>query len=498
MSIWSCLAFVGMLVPHAFAGRLKLNELTLGLYPSSRMLTNRETYILRDAIELILQDSLLQNSPQRSSPNLWPGITYVGLERVLVNSFSAEGVVKVSMDGLVYFFVPRDDAYIPENEEFISWVSQEILTSDVLLESLKDISVDDVFVFQNLTYVAVWDEFYEKHSVAPTGLPSSAPSSVPTETPQVAPSIQPTVAPTASPSQEPNPTTPLPTSATPSGDSEDMSLIGVAAGGGVGLLLIVLLCCCCRKKCKGEHPPSDTEKAIDSSPNSKTVCSDEEESSIQIRKSVDPPKGRSLFGYSNHDFEMDEMSDESFEEESFDDDGFGRVETIQPRIVVPNQQETFQPRVYNIQKDMLESSAITMASTAQQPKSILGLPPTPATESNCVLEPTDVSAATLAEAGKLSRQTSTRSDSSRQSYLVPKVVQSLWNRDEKTEDVSSVDGGSNFSGWDPDETSSVASEDHFFSSNIPNPTEQSLLQHSLRNESFKMQRLRTPEQKSKF
>jgi hypothetical protein len=115
-------------------------------------------------------------------------------------------------------------------------------------------------------------------------------------------------------------------------------------------------------------------------------------------------------------------------------------------------------------------------------------------ENHCVLEPTDVSAATLAEVG-LSRQTSIRSDSSRQSYLVPKVIQNLWSRDQKAEEVSSVEGGSNFSGWDPDDTSSIASEDIFFSSNIPNPAEQSLLQHSLRNESYKMQRLRTPDQK---
>jgi hypothetical protein len=485
LSSWSGLIFFGL--PNAFAvSRLKLNDIRVGLYPNSRMLTNVETYVLRDTVAMILQSSLLQNSPQKSTPNEWPGITYVGLERILENSLSPEGVVKVAMDGLVYFFVPRDDTYIPENEEFTNWVGQEILTSDILLESLKTASVDNVFVFQNLTHVAMWADFYETHSSAPTGLPT------------VAPTVAPTVTPSVPPTQGSNPTTQLSTDATSGGNTEDMStLIGaVAAGAGaIGLLLILLLCCWYRKRNRtGRYPPGDAEKPIESSPNSKTVCSDDEESSIQASKTLDPPTARTLFSYSDNDLEMDEMSSESFEEESFDDDGFGSVEKIQPCIIVPKRQESFQQRVYNIQKDMLESSAITKAKTARQPKSILGLPPMATAENNCVLVPTDVSAATLAEVG-LSRQASIRSDSSRQSYLVPKVVQNLWSRDQKAEEVSSVEGGSNFSGWDPDDTSSIASEDNLFSSNVLNPSEQSLLQHSLRNESYKMQRLRTPDQK---
>jgi hypothetical protein len=491
LSFWSCLIFFGL--PNAFAvSRLKLNSLRFGLYPNSRMLTNVETYVFRDTVALILQSSLMQNSLQRSAPNEWPGITYVGLERILENSLSPEGVAKVAMDGLVYFFVPRDDTYIPDNEEFTNWVRQEILTADVLLESLKTTKVDNVFVFQNLTHVAIWEDFYETHSIAPTGLPSVAPSIAPTVVPTAAPTVTPTVPPT----QGSNPTTPLSTSATSGGITEDMStLLGAVAAGAICLLLILLLWGCRKRSRNGKHPLGDAEKPIESSPNNKTVCSDDEESSIQVRKTLDHPTGtaRTLFGDFDNDLELDQMSSESFDEESFEEDGFGSVEKIQPSIIVPKRQESFQQRVYNIQKDMLESSANSKANTARQPKSLLGLPPMATAENNCVLKPTDVSAATLAEVG-LSRQVSIRSDSSRHSYLVPKAVQNLLSRDHKEEEVSSA-GGSNFSGWDPDDTSSIASEDIFFSSSVPNPAEQSLLQHSLRNESYKMQRLRTPEQK---
>eukprot|EP00980_Cylindrotheca_fusiformis_P010710 scaffold2401_cov111-Cylindrotheca_fusiformis.AAC.2 len=503
-NLWPCLVVFFGLIHHAIAqSYLLLEEVSVGLYPNSRPLTNAEIYTLRDAIELVLQDSLMHNSAERSTPSKWAGITYVGLERVLKSTYSPEGVVQVSMDGLVYFFVPRGDTYIPTNEEFMTWISQEILTADVLLEAAKAVTVDGALVFQNLTYAAVWEEFYEHHSAAPTALPSVVPTATPTRTlslaPTASPTVIPTVTPTASPTRESIRTSP-PSKASSSQRTTENAVIAAGAGGGAAFLLILLVCCwCCKRKGKDRQLPGAAEKEVASSPNSKTVCSDEEESSEQTQKTADPPIARkSLFGYARKDSEMDEMSSESFEEESFDDNhGFANAEKIQPHIVVPNQQEVFPPRVYNIRKDMLESSATTAATTSQQPRSLLGLPPVPPTQNGCVLEPTDVSAASLAEAG-LSRDPSIRSDPGRQSFLVPKVVQNAWSRDEKTEDVSSMDGGgSNFSGWDPDETSSAASEDNFFSSSIPNPAEQSLLQHSLRSESFKLKRLRSPELEEK-
>ena len=90
--------------------------------------------------------------------------------------------------------------------------------------------------------------------------------------------------------------------------------------------------------------------------------------------------------------------------------------------------------------------------------------------------------------------------------LVPKIANGLWRNSSSAatatlkEESGSVDEYSNFGvgEWDPDDCSSQASfadnnNGEMFVAKSTNPAEQSLLNHSLRNESYKMQRLRTPD-----
>mmetsp|Transcript_7721 Transcript_7721/g.18587 ORF Transcript_7721/g.18587 Transcript_7721/m.18587 type:complete len:499 (+) Transcript_7721:81-1577(+) len=489
--ILSYLSSFLLLLPHVRAvSRLRLTALRVGLAPASRGLTNEESYLLRDTVQYILEDLMLRNSPNRQTPSDWPDITSIGLERILENSVSSDGVVRLSVDGLVYFSFSGNPT--PTNDEFSTYLQEELLTPSLLLEAITSTSIDGDFPFQNFTRVAVWENFNDVPSSAPTTLPTVSPTT-----------LQPTVAPTLRKTTKP---------AgqlhdfgveedVPNNDDEEI-IIGAAIAGGIALFL-TLVVFLCQKHTKplqkvSEGPIAPVEPKKDNNiATDKTVRSDEE-SNIQKSKEGDVRSGQSMFNtVVDTTLDIDDMSDESFGDDTFDDDlGFEGAAKIQPDIVAPQRQDSFGHRVYSIQKDMMESSAISKAITAKQPKSLLGLPPTPATDDRCILEPTDVSAASLAEAGGFSRQSSRLSDSGRRS-LVPKPIENMWGQERKTAEIASIDGDSEYSGWDPDDASTIESEDIFLTSNVPNPAEQSLLHHSVRFESYKMQRLRTPENKKK-
>ncbi|KAL3944455.1 MAG: hypothetical protein SGBAC_001483 [Bacillariaceae sp.] len=472
-----------VLLPHVRAvSRLRLNALRVGLAPASRGLTNEESYVLRDTVQYILEDLLLRNSPNRQTPSDWPDITSIGLERILENSVSSDGVVTLSVDGLIYFSFSGNAA--PTDDEFSTYLEEELLTPSLLLESITSTSIDGNFLFQNFTRVALWEDFFDVPSSTPTTLPTLSPTTLspttlrPTTVPTVDPTVDPTVATTVAPTVAPT----LRRTSKPaalSNDSEENEtnndeqeiIIGAAIAGGIALFLILVVCLCQKhnkplQKVSEEsispmEPTKDNYIATD-----KTIRSDEE-SNIQKNKKVDIRSGQSRFNTAvDTTMDMDDMSDESFGDDTFDDDlGFKGAAKIQPDIVAPKRQDSFGHRIYNIQKDMMESSAVSKATTAKQPKSLLGLPPTPATDDRCILEPTDVSAASLAEAGNFSRQSSRLSDSGRRS-LVPKPVENMWGQERNTSERASVDGDSEYSGWDPDDASTIDSDDVFLNSNL--------------------------------
>lgn len=468
--------------------RLRLSSLRVGLAPASRGLTTDESYLLRDTVQYILEDLLLRNSPHRNTPSDWPDITSIGLERILENSVSDDGVIRLSVDGLVYFSF--SDNAVPTSEEFSTYLEEDLLTPSVLLNAITSTSIDGVSPFQNFTRISLWENFYEPPSNSPTTLPTNSPTRL---------LQQLSMAPTAN----------LRKISKSTGNKihdDDEIIIGAAIAGGIALFLTLVACLFHRytqppqKSSKGhdtitppvKEPSKDPKLSTD-----KTVS--DEESNVQKSNDRDVPCAQhGMFGKivdTTLDME-DDMSDESFGDATFDDDLGFASKTIQPDIVTPNhRQDSFGHRAVFIQKDMMESCVVSKATTAKQPKSLLGLPPArPVPDDHCLLEPTDLSAAGLAEAG---RQTSRLSDSGRRS-LVPKPIENMWGQERKTT-VRSVDGDeeSEYSGWDPDDASSIESQDAFLTSNIPNPAEQSLLHHSVRFESYKMQRLRTPENKKK-
>jgi len=468
--------------------RLRLSAVRIGLSPASRGLATGESYLLRDTVQYILEDLLLRNSPNKQTPSSWPDITSIGLERILENSVSSDGILKLSVDGLVYFSFSGDKS-VPTNDDFSKYLQEEILTPGVLLEAITTTSTNGDFPFQNFTRVGLWEDFFE------------IPTSAPTTSPTLPNTMQPTTAPTLRAGS--TPTAQINTFAGDESDDRESTIIGVAVAGGITLFLTLIVCLChkrnkpLQKVSEGSTTPQPYVKGNPMSTD-KTLRSDEE-SNVQESKEGDLQSQQNSLGIADVTLDIDDMSDESFGDETFDDDtGFPDAERIQPDIVAPKRQDSFQHRVYSIQKDMMESSAISKAATAKQPKSLLGLPPSPAVDGHCVLEPTDVSAASLAEAGTFFRQSSRLSDIERPSLLVPKPIQNMWGKDRKIAELSSVDGDSVYSGWDPDDASTIESEDNIFlTSTIPNPAEQSLLHHSVRFESYKMQRLRTPESKKK-
>jgi len=491
LSLWLS-SFLIIIIPHVRAvSRLRLNALRVGLAPASRGLTNNESYLLRDTVQYILEDLLLRNSPNRRTPSDWPDIASIGLERILENSVSSDGIIRLRVDGLVYFSFSANAA--PTNEEFSTYLEEELLTPSVLLEAITSTSIDGVSPFQNFTRVALWEDFYDVPSGAPTTLPTLSLST-----------LQPTVAPTTS-RKVSNPTGHLNDYAFDGNNklnNDDDIITGVAIAGGI-LLFLTLVVCICNRRTKPLDIVSEGQNSTALEPSeaikiSTDKTASDEESNLQKSKEGDARSGQNMFGtVVDTTQDMDDMSDESFGDATFDDDlGFTGAAKIQPDIVMPKRQDSFGHRVYSIQKDMLESSAVSKATTAKQPKSLMGLPPKPAQDDHCILEPTDLSAASLADAG-FYRQPSRLSDSGRRS-LVPKPIENMWGQERKTKDLLNFDGESEYSGWDPDDASTIESEDIFLTSNIPNPAEQSLLHHSVRFESYKMQRLRTPENKKKM
>ena len=130
----------------------------------------------------------------------------------------------------------------------------------------------------------------------------------------------------------------------------------------------------------------------------------------------------------------------------------------------------------------------------------MGLPPSVKNDDDCVLEPTDVSAAKLSAMSSNSNQTSrlstpttggsSGSNSAHSTYLVPKIANGLWRNSSSAatatlkEESGSVDEYSNFGvgEWDPDDCSSQASfadnnNGEMFVAKSTNPAEQSLLNH---------------------
>ena len=554
--------------------KLKIDRLEFGLSPFSSSLSVEEKNLFRNTVEMILMKYLFLTSSERIVPIEWMDVTYLGLSRTLENTLvvdsdggEEETVVKFAVDGIIFFYdSPNGGRQLPTQQEFLDWIHYEILKPEVLLETLRTAaSIDNngLYMFQHLERVSIWDDFYK----VPTHMPSLAPTATATANPSIAPpsSVGPAIS---------------PTTATIDSSSNNRfigTLVGVMLAGVCGLLLLIILGLFCRRRRKlkqnkgigNEHnrsttnttttitPQKKTRPGGEESPNCKTVClEDDEESSIQVHEPLDfhnqqqlqqeqrrrffPPwennnniNDQSNQSSSTNNYAMEEMSCGSSlfgdEDSSFGNGDFDKqMVRIQPHIVVVREKSFLnepQRKVACLKKDMLESSVLTKATTSNNPKSILGLPPSSLRngENTSVLEPTDVSAANLQAISfnhnqnynhqphhRLSSQNTGGSggsnNSSSPTYLVPKAVNTFSSKTAKSllnEECSSVDEDSNFGGgWDPDDcSSSLASfsdhnnsdSDELFVTKSTNPAEQSLLKHSLRNESYKMQRLRTPD-----
>ena len=504
--------------------KLRVDEMEFGLSPRSNPLSYEEEKLFRDILSSFLTRYLSFTSPERIVPDEWLDISYLGLSRARDNTLEGENVLKYSVSGILFFYsIPDGGTEQPTEEDFLDWIRKEVVKPDLILEDLKNASVNGTKLFQDLERVTVWQDFYQPSTALPTLAPT-VPSA--------------TIVPTT------NPNTIATVTSVRQIDDFVGTTVGIIFGGLCGLLLLIILGLFIRRRRNKQNvddittpQKSNRPEGQSESPNCKTVCSeDDEDSCVQLHEPLgidhqivpENRHRRRLYPWENYfnnnsRYAMEEMSCGSSifdEEESFGNgDSDKQMVRIQPHIVVVREKSFLsepERKVACLKKDMLESSALTMATTSNNPKSILGLPPSVKNDDDCVLEPTDVSAAKLSamssnsnQTSRLSTQTtggSSGSNSAHSTYLVPKIANGLWRNSSSAatatlkEESGSVDEYSNFGigEWDPDDCSSQASvadnnNGEMFVTKSTNPAEQSLLNHSLRSESYKMQRLRTPD-----
>jgi hypothetical protein len=365
------------------------------------------------------------------------------------------------MDGLVYF--SDTSTGIPDSAGMNELV-RKALTPAALVEALKtDLSELTSAILE------VDDEVVD--------MPSSE-YAYASEAPSHSPTLQPQVDVIAGIVEE---STPMQTQSS----NNVVVLAGTILAGTVALLFGIFLLSLHLKRSKvmtTEWKTEDVQEKQKQLPSpTKTVATgtteDDDNDDIDIERNVVPTSCiGNLFTTGRLQTQMmeDDLSELDFNVDDLVSD-FDDTVSIQPHIIAVEPVESFEhARTHILKKDMLDMS--------------MGKVPywqgTNDKTHPCALEPTDVSAATLA--------IKTRS-STRHSSLVPKVS---WWAQQPRDDVESGGNTTDFEGgdWDPDDHS-IATDDQsaVFSAIVENKDEQSLLQHSLRNESYKMQRLRTPD-----
>jgi hypothetical protein len=485
------LALLALVVTVSYAEqgpqRTMLEAFTITLTPFENVLSNQETTKVRNTVETLLSNFLTVYP--------WPtgtSVTFVGLARVLENTVNNDAV-QVTMDGLVYFSITGNSnanmATAPPDSAAMNLLLQRALTPEALLEAL----LGD---FSDLTAA----ELDVHNMVMPLALPSAAPSLAPsTLPPQV--DVDVVVAGIV------EATTPMQETQSNTG-----GLVGMVLGGIVALLCgIVLLSLLLKRRSKvmtewnteDVHVLPVREKRQLPSPTKTVATSRTEEdndysygSNDNVERNVIPTSClgnlfTTRFQTTTQMMNEDELSELDFNMDDLVSD-FDDTVSIQPHIIAVEPVESFEHArsKHVLKKDMLDMSMMGSAVPYWLGTSDKTHP--------CALEPTDVSAATLAIKTKSKSTTNTR-----RSSLVPKV--SWWSNAQQSQQPrdgfeSSNDADTSFGGgcdWDPDDHSIATMEDrsnnNVFLATVENKDEQSLLQHSLRNESYKMQRLRTPD-----
>jgi hypothetical protein len=448
LSLW-CRLLLLIVITQAQTQRRKLDAFTITLHPMEEALTTDQASTVRNSVENVLQEFF-------QSGYSWPqgtAVTYVGLARVLENTLADESSVQVTMDGLIYF----TDKSSPPDEAFLLRVLAKALTPNTLLETLLP-------SFPQLETAAL-----DLHFLSPP--PTGTPTRDPTE------------------QEEDDPTTtingiikePTPTESTKSGQ------IGIIVGGilaGLAFVLFGLLLFSMQMKRSKVTSTDHYEDAWKTETvQRRTMAPSPPKTDVTDRsdEDIERPEATSYLNLQVGKMQMMDDDLSSCLDFNVDDlvcDFDEAAIQIQPHIIAVKSVESFEHRrqqQHVLKKDMLDSMNTSLKPHWSQNTNDKTYP--------CALEPTDVSAATLAIK---TRQSSTPS-------LIPKVA--WWTTTKRPIDVQSDDTGTFGGDWDPDDQSSMASgtSDVFLKATVENKDEQSLLHHSLRNESYKMQRLRTPQ-----
>jgi hypothetical protein len=535
--------------------RRKLDAFTITLRPLTEALTLEEATTVRNAVETVLSTFLQYNNNNNNNSNSrsgysWPqgtSVTYVGLARVLENTLAEESAVQVTMDGLVYFSDTSSD--LPDGLAMLQIV-QKALTPASLMEALQpffptltsaalDLRSFEVLDPTTKPTLAPQEEEDEEDTYDDTntdtdtdvnqedlivGIAKGTPSSTST------------------------------TDSGNTGIIVGTAVAGLAFVL-LSVILLSLHARrskvthttteyqdACWRRTNNDDDEKEDQKGVRPSP-TKTDSTSHSSQTTPSRRMIDVERPQQHPGASGlsriftkpsnttntntasrqtthqmmDDDDEDTDADASSSSLDFNVDDLisefdmDSIVTIQPHIIAVEPVESFQQQrqPYYLKKDMLQSDAYYASSSPSTRNILSPYGYTNADTYNCALAPTDVSAATLALKPRQNRFVSPPS------LLVPKLA--WWGHPrKKPDDVQSSDAGDSttFGGdWDPDDQSvggcttssdsnpttihhpsSMYSQTHpgFHAATVENKDEQTLLQHSLRNESYKMQRLRTP------
>ena len=419
--------------------RTKLDAFTITLRPFQDVLSAEQVTAVRDNVETVLSGYLFDYD--------WtPGtsVTYVGLARVLENTLS-DDAVQIKMDGLVYF--GDNSTSIPSSADMNPLIL-EALSPEALGEALNPVLVGLI--------TAVLD----------VDMPSEAPTMAPSSEPQedsAASILQ------SAPKQSKSPST--------------GSLVGMVLSGTAIVIVVIVLLTLHLRRSKVMTAEWETEhvqqkQAPSPTKTEATTTHDDNDEDLESNGVIPTSRLGNLFTTGRLQTQMmeDDLSELDFNVDDLVSD-FDDTVSIRPHIIAVEPVESFEhARTHVLKKDMLDTSTgIVKYGHGANDKT-----------HPCALEPTDVSAATLA--------VKTQSSNSRSnSTLIPKVS---WWAQQPRDEIESIDDTTDFAGgdWDPDDHSlSTDAQSIGFTATVENKDEQSLLHHSLRNESYKLQRLRTPE-----
>lgn len=527
------------------ANRVIPSPLTVVMYPVSEVTDALKYTWVRDHIEDLLGGYL-------TTEHDWPNgtnVTYVGMFGNLGVRFQ-KASARVTMDPVVYFTDSSSD--LPGKDDMDSLL-QQALPPEVLLEALRP----DFPNLTMVALLDDWtDPPTTTPTSMPTTAPTTGLTTPPSVSPAiiVLTPPTPTTSPSASENQVFPGVVKEPPRLPESSDSRNLTF-GIM-GGGIAFIVAVALLSMRWKRSRitlrsgslggGDsskdpteeweeeiypHTPSRYPSRTGSKPNkpspTKTVRleddeEDEEQASTPSSSSkanlLSPSYGNwfpaSWMPQSNSNSNSnsqqmrdvdDILSDLEFQTDASGD--FDDTVSIQPKIIAVQPVESFEVARASgriLKKDMLDNS-----HTTPNPYWKIFAHDGDKTAPN-VLKPTDVSAATLA----VQPRTSSSPSPSPQSPSSSRKNVSWWGSARMYSKSSSSSLSSpktstrhanhhkyesqsedNFSGgdWDPDDHSITTDGSEKFDPKVENKDEQSLLNYSLRNESYKMQRLRTPE-----